>query len=199
MTDGPLLWYLNRGSGLVVLALLTLSTVLGVLSLGGLSPSGLRRRGLPRFVTQALHRNVALVSVVALVVHVATAVADTYVDIRWWQALVPWWGATYLPLWLGLGTLALDLVAVVTLTSLLRTRLSERAWRRVHYLSWGAWAVGLAHGIGIGTDLRSLTDWAVLPTAACTAAVLVAFGWRLVLAARSRTRRVAERRVEVAA
>lgn len=199
MTDGPLLWYLNRGSGLVVLVLLTLSTVLGVLSLGGLSPSGLRRRGMPRFVTQALHRNVALVSVVALVVHVATAVADTYVDIRWWQALVPWWGSTYLPLWLGLGTLSLDLVAVVTLTSLLRTRFSERAWRRVHYLSWGAWAVGLAHGIGIGTDLRSLTDWAVLPTAACTAAVLVASGWRLVLAARGRTRPGAERRVEVAA
>lgn len=199
MTDGPLLWYLNRGSGLVVLALLTLSTALGVLSLGGLSPSGLRGRGIPRFVTQALHRNVALVSVVALVVHVATAVADTYVDIRWWQALLPWWGSSYLPLWLGLGTLSLDLIAVVTLTSLLRTRLSHRLWRSVHYLSWGAWAAGLAHGIGIGTDLRSPTSWAVLPTAVCAAAVLAALGWRLVLAARGRSGRVEARRLEVRA
>ncbi|MDP2774733.1 MAG: ferric reductase-like transmembrane domain-containing protein [Nocardioides sp.] len=175
MTDGPLLWYLNRGSGLVVLALLTLSTVLGVLALGG-RPG----RGLPRFVTQALHRNIALVSVVALVVHVVTAVADTYVDIRWWQALVPWWGSTYEPLWLGLGTLALDLIAVIVVTSLLRTRLTHRAWRRVHLLSWGTWALGLAHGIGIGTDLRDLTDWAVLPTAVCVGAVLAALGWRLV-------------------
>ncbi|MDO9495532.1 MAG: ferric reductase-like transmembrane domain-containing protein [Nocardioides sp.] len=199
MTDGPLLWYLNRGSGLVVLALLTLSTVLGVLSLGGLSPGGLRGRGLPRFVTQSLHRNIALVSVVALVVHVATAVADTYVDIRWWQALVPWWGSTYEPLWLGLGTLALDLIGVIVVTSLLRTRLTHRLWRRVHLLSWAAWGVGLAHGIGIGTDLRDLTDWAVLPTAVCAGAVLAALGWRLVLAARGSAHAEPDRRVEVRA
>ncbi len=189
MTDGPLLWYLNRGSGLVVLAVLTLSTVLGVLAMGG-RPG----RGVPRFVTQALHRNIALVSVVALVVHVATAVADTFVDIRWWQALLPWWGSTYMPLWLGIGTLSLDVIAVVVVTSLLRTRLTHRLWRRVHYLSWGAWALGLAHGIGIGTDLRSLTDWAVLPTAVCAGSVLLALGWRLTGA-----RQVGQRRVEVRA
>ena len=66
------------------------------------------RQGLPRFVSQALHRNIALLSVLMLVAHVTTAVVDEYVDIRWWHALVPV-GATYEPLWLGLGTLSLDL------------------------------------------------------------------------------------------
>ncbi len=61
-----------------------------------------RRALLPRFVGQALHRNLALWSLVLLVLHVTTAVVDAYVDIRWWQALVPWYGASYLPLWLGL-------------------------------------------------------------------------------------------------
>ena len=37
-----------------------------------------------------------------LALHVTTAVVDTYVDIRWWQAVLPWVGSTYLPLWLGL-------------------------------------------------------------------------------------------------
>ena len=97
---------------------------------------------------------------VALVVHVATAVVDTFVDIRWWQALVPF-GATYEPLWLGLGTLSLDLVVVVVVTSLLRTHLRHRRWHAVHLLSWLAWAVGVAHGIGIGTDLREPVGWAV--------------------------------------
>ena len=76
-----------------------------------------------------------------LVAHVVTAVVDKYVDIRWWQALVPV-GATYEPLWLGLGTLSLDLVAAVTVTSLLRTRLGHRSWRTVHLLLVARLGVG---------------------------------------------------------
>ena len=188
MTDGPFLWYLNRSTGLVLLVLLTASTVLGVLAMNGRAG-----RGLPRFVTQSLHRNLALLSVVLLAVHVASAVADTFVDIRWWQAFVPV-GATYLPLWLGLGTVSLDLMALVVLTSLLRSRLSHSTWRVVHLLSWAAWAVAVAHGVGIGTDLG--TDpatllqpdhrWAVLPTLACVAAVLMAALFRLARLARPR-------------
>lgn len=149
LLHGPLLWYLNRSTGLVVLALLTATAVLGVLA------TGRGGRVLPRFVGQALHRNLALWSVVLLVVHVATAVVDSYVDIRWWQAVVPWVGATYLPLWLGLGTLALDLLLVVTVTSLLRARMRHRTWRLTHLLAYAAWAVAVGHGLGIGTDLRT--------------------------------------------
>jgi hypothetical protein len=178
MTDGPLFWYLNRATGVALLVLLTLSVVLGVLALGG-RPG----RGLPRFVSQALHRNVALLSVVALVAHVGTAVVDGYVDIRWWQALVPV-GATYAPLWLGLGTLALDLLVVVVATSLLRTRLGHRSWRVVHLLSWGAWAASVAHSVGIGTDLSSTSGLAVLPVAGCVAAVALALTVRLARPAR---------------
>jgi sulfoxide reductase heme-binding subunit YedZ len=173
MTDGPLLWYFNRGTGVVLLVLLSLSVVLGVLAMGG-RPG----RGLPRFVSQSLHRNLALLSIVALVAHVVTAVVDTYVDIRWWQAIVPA-GATYEPVWLGLGTLSLDLLAVVTLTSLLRTRLGHRSWRAVHLVSWLAWGAAVVHSVGIGTDLASPSGLAVLPVAGCVAAVVVALAVRL--------------------
>lgn len=168
MTDGPLLWYLNRATGVVLLVLLTLSVVLGVLAMGG-RPG----RAVPRFVSQSLHRNIALISVVALVVHVVTAVVDSYVDIRWWQALVPV-GATYKPLWLELGTLALDLFAVVVISSLLRGRLGHRPWRAVHVLSWAAWAAAVAHAAGIGTDLAKPGGLAILPTVVCVTAVLLA-------------------------
>ena len=149
LLHGPTLWYLNRSTGLVVLALLTFTAVLGVLATarGG--------RLLPRFVGQVLHRNLALWSVVLLVLHVTTAVVDTYVDIRWWQAIVPWAGSTYLPLWLGLGTLALDLIVLVVVTSLLRARMRHRTWRLVHVLSYAAWGIAVGHGLGIGTDLRN--------------------------------------------
>ncbi len=174
MMDGPLLWYLNRSTGFVILGLFTLATVLGVLA-----TQGRAGRGVPRFVTQSLHRNVALLSVVMLVAHVATAVADSFVDIRWWQALVPYVGSTYEPLWLGLGTLALDLVLVITVTSLLRTRLPHRTWRGLHLLAYAGWALSVGHTLGIGSDIREGHAWATGFTAACVAAVLGAAVYRV--------------------
>lgn len=171
--EGPLLWYLNRATGLVLLILLTLSIVLGVLAMRGQAG-----RGVPRFVSQALHRNLALIAVVALVVHVVTAVVHSYVDIRWWQAVIPF-GGTYEPLWLGLGTLSVDLIAVVVVTSLLRNRLGQRSWRTVHLLSWVAWGAAVAHSLGLGTDLADLHGLAVLPTVACVTAVVAALTIRL--------------------
>ena len=128
------------------------SVLLGVLALTG-RPAGDGGSRVPRFVTQNLHRNLALGSVLLLLAHIVTAVADEFVDIRWWQALVPF-GATYAPLWLELGTVAFDLMIVVTVTSLLRHRLGVRSWRAVHLTSWAAYVAAVVHGFGIGTDLR---------------------------------------------
>jgi sulfoxide reductase heme-binding subunit YedZ len=170
--EGPALWYLNRGSGTVTLVLLTATLVLGVLSLGG-RPA----RGVPRFVTQAVHRNLALLAFALLGAHIVSAVVDGYVDIRWWQAVVPV-GATYEPLWLGLGAAALDLIVLVVVTSAFRQRIRQRTWRLLHQLAWPLWGLSLAHGVGMGTDLRS--GW-WLVTAACAMAVPLAAAWRLAL------------------
>lgn len=180
MTDAPLLWFLNRGTGVVLLAVLSASMVLGVLALGGRAAGDGGGR-LPRFVTQSLHRNLALGSVLLVIAHATTAVVDEYVDIRWWQALVPF-GASYEPLWLGLGTFSLDLMVAVSLTSVLRGRMRAGTWKLVHLTSWLAWATGVVHGVGIGTDLRSVdawTRWAALPSAVSVVVVLLALGWRL--------------------
>jgi sulfoxide reductase heme-binding subunit YedZ len=146
MTDGAFLWYLNRGTGVVLLALLTLVTVLGVLARQ--TRAGGR---LPGFVVPALHRNLSVLCVVLLLVHSCSAVVDEYVDIRWWQAFVPW-RLSYEPWWLGLGTAAGDLVLVAALSSAVRARLGYRGWRMIHRGAYGAWWLGVVHGLGIGTD-----------------------------------------------
>lgn len=169
--NGPLLWFLNRGTGIVLLVLMTLSVVLGILS--ARSRAG---RGTPGFVRNVVHRNVALLSVAMLTVHVVSAVVDSYVDIRWWDAVVPW-GGLYQPLWLGLGALAFDLLLAITLTSLLRTRLPHAAWRFVHWASYLAWAIAVVHGLGIGTD--SDATWSVMITAGCVVAVALAVALRV--------------------
>ncbi len=103
--------------------------------------------------------------------HAATAVVDTYVDIRWWQAVSPV-GATYKPLWLGLGSVAFDVMLLVVLTSAVRNRLGQRAWRTVHLLGYATWPVAMAHSVGIGTDATS--SWGRQVGLGCLAAVAAA-------------------------
>ena len=176
----PLLWYVNRGTGVVLLVVLSLAVVLGVLATGrAVSPLW------PRFLTQGLHRTLAALAVLLLTAHVVSAVVDEFVDIRWWQAFVPV-GGTYEPLWLGLGTLALDLVLVVVATSLARARLPHRTWFLVHLTTYAAWVAGVVHGIGIGTD--AARGWMAVTTAGCAAAVVLAVVARVVAVARGRRR-----------
>ncbi|MCB0909735.1 MAG: ferric reductase-like transmembrane domain-containing protein [Nocardioidaceae bacterium] len=167
-TDLPVLWFVNRSTGFVVLALFTFSVFLGVMSSG--SRAGKR---VPSFVTQAMHRNVALLSVLLLALHIYSAVAHEFIDVTWWQAFVPWVGSTFMPLWLGLGTFAVDLFIVVTLTSLIRDRLPHRGWHIVHLLSYVGWGASLAHSIGIGTDVKAAQPWAYAIVAASIGVVVI--------------------------
>ena len=161
-----MLWYLNRGSGVGLLLLLTATLVLGILT----AREG-RSRLVPRFVSQQLHRNLGILALVLVVGHAATAVVDSYVDIRWWQVVSPF-GSTYKPLWLGLGSVAFDVMLLVVLTSVVRRRLGQRAWHAVHLLGYLSWPVALVHSVGIGTDAGS--EWARQVGLGCVAAVALA-------------------------
>jgi sulfoxide reductase heme-binding subunit YedZ len=165
------LWYLTRGFGLVALILLTVSVVLGI-------TKAVRyvRPGLPRFVVSGLHRNASLLAVVVLAVHVATAVMDSYAPIRVVDLFIPF-VSRYRPIWTGLGALALDLLAALVVTSLLRERLGYRAWRAVHWAAYACWPVAVIHGLGAGTDSR--LGWAQVLYLACAALVVAAIWWRL--------------------
>ncbi|MCD9876345.1 ferric reductase-like transmembrane domain-containing protein [Streptomyces guryensis] len=170
LTGSPL-WYASRASGTLSLILLTATLVLGITSGGRSAP---RRIG--RFEIGLLHRNLSLLTLVFLAVHVVTAVLDPFVHLGWAVSLVPF-GASYRPLWLGLGTAALDLLLAVLVTSALRLRLGVRRWKAVHWLTYAAWPLALFHGVGTGTDTRlPLQLWLY---AACLASVVGAVWWRL--------------------
>lgn len=156
-------WFVMRGTGTVLIGLLTLSTVMGVMSTA--------RAGnavWPRFATQALHRNVSLITMGMLTAHVGIAVYDEAVEIRWYDAFLPLPGA-YKGFWLWLGALATDIMIALVITSLLRHRMSHRFWRSLHLAAYLSWGLGLLHGIGLGSD--ATTSWGMAVTVASVGVV----------------------------
>jgi predicted ferric reductase len=176
ITHTTALWYASRATGVVTMLLLTAVLVLGIL----VNRQG-RLPGLPAFAVTGLHRNVSLLAVAFLAIHVVTAIADPYVTIGLAAAVLPF-ASAYKPFWLGLGAISLDLVAALILTSLARARMSRRAWRGIHWLAYAAWPLAVVHSVGSSSDARSGLVLGVL--AGCVLAVVAALAWRLSHAAR---------------
>jgi hypothetical protein len=179
-SSGPTaLWYLARGSGVVAMVLLTAAVVMGIMtSVRWSSPRW------PRFVVEFLHRNVALLTVVFLVIHIATVVLDGFAPIGWKDAVLPF-ASDYRPLWLGLGAVAFDLIVALVATSLLRHRIGHRTWRVLHWFAYVCWPVAIVHGLGTGTDTK--VGVVLVVNVMCVVAVLAAVWWRLAVGWPART------------
>jgi methionine sulfoxide reductase heme-binding subunit len=158
-------WYLTRSTGAVALVLLTLTVALGVVDVRRYASARW-----PRFVIDGLHRNLALVTLVFLVLHILTSVLDSFAPIGLIDAVIPFVGS-YRPFWLGLGAVSFDLLLAVTITSLARRRVGYRTWRAVHWLSYASWPVALLHGFGTGSDVRN--TWLMLLSIACLMVVVI--------------------------
>ena len=168
---GKTFWFLTRASGLVSIVLLSATIVLGVVA-----SVGWTSERWPRFLSQNVHRNLSLLCMVFVGIHVVTTVADGFVPIGFIDAVVPF-HTPYRPLYLGLGALGIDLMLAVLITSGLRHRIGYGSWRFVHWLAYLCWPIALLHSLGSGTDTP--LPLVLVIEAACTAAVLVAVAWRL--------------------
>ena len=166
-TVGPsVYWYLTRSTGVVSLLLLTATVILGVVDVRRWSTPRW-----PRFVLDSLHRNVSMLVLVFLGLHIVTAALDSFAPISLLDAVLPFIGS-YRPFWLGLGAVAFDLLLAIAITSLMRQRLGHRAWRITHWLAYACWPIALLHGLGTGSDVKSA--WSLILTAICVIAVAIA-------------------------
>lgn len=176
-------WYATRGSGAVSLVLLTLVVALGIA--GSLR---LRSDRWPRFLITGLHRNLTLLTLAFLALHIATTLLDAFTPIGLRDAVVPFL-ASYRPVWLGLGAVAFDLLLALTVTSLLRARFGHRVWRSFHWLAYAAWPVAVLHGLGTGSDVR--LGWLQVLTLGCLLLVGAAIAARVYAAGVEPSRKVA--------
>jgi hypothetical protein len=171
-SSGPSpLWYATRAAGTASLVLLTATVGLGIAAAGRYAP-----QRIARFEVSALHRNLSLMTLVFLTLHIVTAIADSFTHIGWPATVVPL-ASSYRPLWVGLGAVALDLLLAVAVTSALRRRIGHGLWKAVHWAAYAAWPFAMFHAAGTGTDTR-LTPQLLL-YAICLATVLGAVWWRL--------------------
>lgn len=149
-SDISLVWVAERATGITALVLLSLSAFLGaVISAGWQSPR------FPEIRSVSLHRNISLMTVVFVVIHVVAAIADSFVDVPPVAAFIPF-TANYKVLWVGLGTIAFDLLIAIMITSYLRGRINARLWRLIHNLTYLMWAIATVHTLGAAYE-RSLT------------------------------------------
>jgi methionine sulfoxide reductase heme-binding subunit len=182
-TSGSTYWYLTRSTGGVALLLLTVAIVLGVLDVQRFSTPQW-----PRFVVDSLHRNVSLLAMAFLALHILTSVLDSFATISLIDALIPF-GGSYRPFWLGLGAVSFDMLVAVTITSLLRQRMGYATWRAIHWLTYASWPIALLHGFGTGSDVQA--TWLLALSIGCLLLVLAAVlarvlsGWPQNLRART--------------
>jgi len=159
-------WYLTRSTGAVALILLTAAIALGVADVQRFSSPRW-----PRFVIDSLHRNVSLLVMVFLLLHILTSVLDSFAPIAVTDSIIPFTGS-YRPFWLGLGAISFDLLLAVTITSMLRVRMGFSTWRAVHWLTYASWPIALLHGLGTGSDVKA--TWLLALSIACLLVVLAA-------------------------
>jgi len=141
----PGVWYFARSAGIVAYLLLSSSVLLGVLM------AGKSRFTWPKFAVEEVHRFLAILTGVFIVLHGGSLLLDRVVPISLGQELVPF-TSPYRPLAVGLGICAMELIAAVGITNALRTRLPYTTWRKLHYLTLPAWLLASLHGVLAGTD-----------------------------------------------
>jgi predicted ferric reductase len=158
-----ILWFATRGAGIVSLILFSTVTCLGLLAV-----ARTQARWWPRFLTVELHRNLALLSLAFLAIHIGTAVFDPFTHLGIAAAFVPL-ASVYRPLPVAFGVVSVYLVAAVIVTSLLRERIGHRVWRAIHWTSYASFPLAVEHTLTAGSD--SFSQWMLGITAACVLAV----------------------------
>lgn len=169
LSERDALVYLCRSSGLVLMLVFTATVVLGLLTAGRAGPPRC-----PRFVAQSLHRNLALISLTLLLVHLAAPIIGGYLGLKLAYAFVPFLPAP-VRIWTRAAATATDLVVLISIVNVARVHAGYRFWRAVHLTSYVAWALGIVHATGIGTDHGSVLGC----DAVCVLAVGLAGWYRL--------------------
>jgi len=171
-------WFISRAAGLVTFALLSASVILGLLMSS--KTSSLMSKAL----TYELHTFLSTLALWLVAIHVGALLFDSFVRFTPLQLLVPF-SSPYQRFWTGLGGVAAWASIVLVASFAVRKRIGYANWRRLHYLSFGAYVIGLVHGIGNGPDAGLAVVFTMYLGSAATVASLLVYRISTAMAAQS--------------
>jgi sulfoxide reductase heme-binding subunit YedZ len=143
-------WLASRASGLVALALITLSVGVGLAMAG----KAFRKPGLPRKL-MALHEHAALGGLIAIAVHGITLLGDRWLHPGPAGIAVPF-VMDYRPVYTGLGIIAGYLAAALGLSFYARRRIGAKLWRKLHRATIAVYVLAVLDALGAGSDVAWL-------------------------------------------
>ena len=164
-------WYFSRSAGFAAYLLLFVSVVFGLTMTGGLLERFLRR-----YRVYDLHRYLSLLTLIVVIFHILIVLPDDFTGFSLQELLIPF-NSPYRALYTAVGAFSFYLTVFIVCSFYLRPLVPYRAWRLIHYITYGAFILALAHGIGAGTD--SGAAWARLLYIGTGWLVFVLFTYRL--------------------
>jgi predicted ferric reductase len=144
--QAPGFWFVSRAAGIVAFIVLWLSTAWGV-SLSSKGVGGIVSAPL----SFALHNITSWLVLVFGAVHALALLGDRVIPFTIGGILVPF-DAAYKPLLTGMGTLALYVGILVSVSFYFKKQLGYRTWHVVHLLSYAMFVGVVVHSILLGTD-----------------------------------------------
>ena len=166
MTLGTdLIWIIARSTGTASLVALTLSVLTGIALRSGTFAWLSHNRGV-----RVVHGFLTVLWIPLGLAHVIALLFDRYAQVGLVDLVVPF-GVSYGRLAIGLGTISMQLILVVLVSTWLRSSLTNGQWQLFHRLSYVAFVAAFAHGVMSGADLAN----PVVASLAWVTAAAVAF------------------------
>jgi sulfoxide reductase heme-binding subunit YedZ len=169
-------WLASRASGLVALALITTSVLLGLL----MASKALRKPKLTPILMVA-HEHLALAGLVAIAVHGITLLGDSWLHPGVAGIAIPF-VIDYEPVHVGLGIISGYLAAALGLSFYWRRKVGAKRWRSLHRATILVYVLAVIHTLGAGSDASE--PWVRVPMLASAAAVFFLFVLRVLPAPR---------------
>lgn len=179
-SETPVLWWAARAFGFVGYVALWVAMLSGVL-IGAKGVDGV----IDRKVLLDIHQQWTLAAVLATAAHVLAVITNPHAGVGLVGSLVPF-ASPSMTAAIGLGVVAFWMLALVAVSSWLRTRVPYAAWRAVHALAFGAFILALIHSAASGTDSATrIAQWLYVSSGSIVAGAVTV---RMLFAAGSHSR-----------
>jgi predicted ferric reductase len=165
-------WYVARAAGLAAYLVLFVNVCLGL---------AVHTRTLDRLLARwqsfDLHQFTAFLALVLLGLHLAGLLLDRFIGFTLPQLFIPF-TSPYRPLQTALGIVALYMLVAITASFSVRRSIGVRAWRALHFTTYGAYFLALFHGLLAGTDASQFWAQALYETTGATVLLLTLWRFR---------------------